>query len=186
MRDKRRAFSDRVATERGRPSARYPDRTRLTATRSLHASAAVPDRWVSLVVEVEDPHRVSADHAVALVGGDVAHRVLDDLARVRPVVAVVRVVARPHDRVDPDTLTQLDARTVGDERRAVVAPPVEGRWLADRELTPGAVAPELVVEHLDEVRQPTDADLDPRDVQLGKPVEHPGEDHLRDVSCRHR
>ena len=52
---------------------------------------------------------VPADHAVALVGGDVAHRVLDHLARVRPVVAVVRVVARPHHVVDADLLAQLDA-----------------------------------------------------------------------------
>src|SRR5262249_17339909 len=126
------------------------------------------------VAEVEDADRVAADHPVTLAGGDVAHRLFDDLARGRPVVAVVRVVARPHDRVDTDALTQLDPGTVGDERRAVVASPVERRRLADRELAPRPVAPELVVEHLDEVRQPPDADLDPRQLQLGKPVEHTG------------
>ena len=51
------------------------------------------------------------------------------LARVRPVVAVVRIVARPHDVVDTDRLAQLDAGVVGDERRRVVAVPVERRRL---------------------------------------------------------
>ena len=103
-----------------------------------------------------------------------------DLARVRPVVAVVRVVARPHDVVDAGRVAQGDAGAVGDERRRVVAVPVERRRVLDREVAPDAVAPVAVVDRLDEVRDPAHAGLDPADLQLGEPLEHPGEDHRRD------
>src|SRR5438270_7727895 len=139
-------------------------------------------RWygVQLLVDTEDAYGVAGDCLAALVAGDVAHHVRDRLARVGPVVAVVRIVGAPHDVVDADAVAVLDAVEVGDERGAHVAEPVVRRRLANGDVAPRPVAPVAVVDLLEEVRDPAHTRLDHRHVELGKAVEHTGEDQLPD------
>src|SRR5581483_7799797 len=132
-----------------------------TETRIMSSSCM----GVPLVVEAEDARRVAGEDAVPFVGGHARHRVVDHLARVRPVVAVVRVVGAPHHVVDADRVAVHDAVAVGDERGRQVAVPVERRWLGDRDLAPRAVAPVAVVHLLQEVRDPPDTGLDERHLQ---------------------
>src|SRR3954453_8554631 len=89
-----------------------------TRMRSSRFTASLP-----LAAEAEDPHGVAGEDLVPLVGGHLGHRVVDHLARVRPVVAVVRVIRRPHDVVDADGMAVGDAVAIGDERGRQVAVP---------------------------------------------------------------
>src|SRR5436190_9080126 len=113
-----------------------------------------------LVLQVEDADGVAGDDLVAFVGRHVGHGVVDDLARVRPVVAVVRVVGAPHEVVDTNRVAVGDAEAVVDERGRQVAEPVVRRRLGDRDVAPRAVAPVAVVHLLEQVRDPPDAGLD--------------------------
>src|SRR5687767_12019649 len=78
----------------------------LTRTRSSTFMSVPPAglRRPTSAPEAEDPHRVAGEDALALVGRQVGHGVVDDLAGVGPVVPVVRVVGRPHHVVDPDAV----------------------------------------------------------------------------------
>src|SRR5262245_22180503 len=82
--------------------------------------------------------RVRAHDLPALVGGHVGEELVDRLARVGPVVAVVREVRRPGHVLDPDLVADGDAGPVDDERREPVVAEVLARDLLD--LDAGVVA----------------------------------------------
>src|SRR5262249_13164804 len=95
--------------------------TSAESTRSVpaHAGAArTSARMAALLLAHPDavqPRRVLVRDLPPLGRGDVREHVADDLARVRPVAAVMRVVRRPHDVLDPDGVAVLHAVVVDDE-----------------------------------------------------------------------
>src|SRR5205807_3753421 len=95
-----RALSGSDARSTACQSSSFPLR-RPTAVRTASTMTALAMRRArASVVEAEDAGGVGPDDLRLLVGGDVAHLLFDDLARVGPVVAVVGVIRRPHDVVD--------------------------------------------------------------------------------------
>src|SRR5262245_47789375 len=139
------------------------------------------ETWPSITDSAHEPPelpRVGADDLAPLVGGHVGEQRVDRPARVGPVVAVVREVGRPGHVLDPDLIAHGDAVPVDDEGREPVIAEVLARHLLDLDAGVVAVAPVAVVGHLEEVRDPAAADLDPRHPQLREAVVHTLEDQL--------
>ena len=118
------------------------------------------------------------DDGVLLFGLDAGHRLVDHLAAVRPVVAVVRIVGAPHHVLHTDLVTVADGVVVTHEGTAHVRGPVARRRPFELEVGPAAVAPVAIVHRLEEVREPPHADLDHADVQVRESVEDAREDQL--------
>src|SRR5581483_1190728 len=121
---------------------------------------------------------VAADHALLLPLGHADERLLDHLAAVRPVVAVVGVVGGPHHVVDTDEVPHLHGERLADERDQPVAPEVLRRELLQGRARPHAVAPPVVVHVLEEVRDPTRTRLGRHHLQPREAVEDPRVDEL--------
>jgi hypothetical protein len=86
-----------------------------------------------LLFQMEDPHGIGAADSVPLLGRNVTHHGIDRHPRVRPIVAVMGVVRRPHDVVDARAIAVLDAVAVHDEGGRHVAVPVVAGRLPERD-----------------------------------------------------
>src|SRR5439155_18169461 len=92
----------------------------------------------------------------------------------------VRVVARPHDVLDPRLAMELHAGPVLDQGLVPLAVPVEARRLGDDRSGPEAVLLEGRVHALEEVRDPADARLDDDETQARVARADAAEDELGD------
>src|ERR1700733_11077832 len=81
--------------------------------------------------EVVEAHRIACEDGDPLVLGDARHRCLDRRPRVGIVGVAVRIVARPHDAVDTDAVSVVDAVPVGDIGEIGVLPDVITRKILD-------------------------------------------------------
>ena len=136
--------------------------------------------WLKLSPETPEIRRVVADDFPPLVDRHVDEHLVDDLARVGPVVAVVGEVGRPGHVLDAHLMALQDAVAVDDEGGKPVIAEVLARHLLQVDPRPDAVAPEAVVGHLEEVRDPADSRLDRRHAQLREAIEDALEDQLGD------
>src|SRR6516225_1174896 len=128
-----------------------------------------------LSVEAVEPGGVAAGDLELVLRTCVLEVAGDDLLRVRPGRGLVRIVGRPHQFVDADELSALNADIVVD----IGGPHLTLEILARLELVgkagSDALAFESAVHALQVIGQPADIVLGRHDLQLREAVEHAGE-----------